>query len=80
MLKLRLKRYGRRKSPSYRIVAADSRIKRDGRALEELGFYNPLTKETHLKYNLIVERLKTGAQPTDTVRNILVKAKIFDLV
>ena len=80
MLKLRLKRYGRRKSPSYRIVATDSRVKRDGRVLEELGFYNPLTKETHLKYNLIVERLKTGAQPTDTVRNILVKAKIFDLV
>ena len=77
MLKLRLKRYGRKKSPCYRIVATDSRVKRDGRAIEELGFYNPLTDETHLKYNLIAERLKTGAQPTNTVRNILLKAKIL---
>jgi len=80
MLKLRLKRYGRKKKPCYRIIATDSRVKRDGRAIEELGFYNPLTDETHLKYNLIVARLKTGAQPTDTVRNILVKAKIFELI
>ena len=80
MIKLRLKRYGRKQQPCYRIVAMDSRVKRDGKAIEELGFYNPLTNETHLKYNLIVERLKTGAQPTDTVRNILVKAKIFELV
>ena len=58
MLKLRLKRYGRKKSPCYRIVATDSRVKRDGRAIEELGFYNPLTNETHLKYNLIIERLR----------------------
>ena len=80
MLKLRLKRYGRKRRPCYRIVATNSRVKRDGRAIEELGFYNPLTDETHLKYNLIVERLKNGAQPTDTVRNLLIKAKIFELV
>ena len=45
---------------------------------EEVGFYNPLTDETHLKFNRIVERLKTGAQPTETVRNIFLKAKVFD--
>nr|YP_010930421.1 ribosomal protein S16 [Ochrosphaera neapolitana]WKK50149.1 ribosomal protein S16 [Ochrosphaera neapolitana] len=78
MLKIRLKRYGRKGQPSYRIVATDSRVKRDGKAIEELGFYNPLTDETHLKYTQIIERLKNGAQPTDTVRDILLKAKIFD--
>jgi small subunit ribosomal protein S16 len=78
MLKLRLKRYGRKKQPFYRIVAADSRVQRDGRVVEELGFYNPLTKETHLKFNEITERLKNGAQPTNTVRDILMKAKIFN--
>jgi small subunit ribosomal protein S16 len=56
----------------------DSRVKRDGRSIEELGFYNPMTDETHLKFQRIVERLKQGAQPTDTVRDIFVRAKIFD--
>jgi small subunit ribosomal protein S16 len=78
MLKLRLKRYGRKKQACYRIVATDSRVKRDGRAIEELGFYNPLTNETHLKFNQIISRLKDGAQPTDTVKNIFLKAKIFE--
>ena len=50
MIKIRLKRYGRKQRPSYRIVAMDSRVKRDGKAIEELGFYNPLTDETHLKF------------------------------
>jgi len=56
----------------------DSRVKRDGKAIEELGFYDPLTKETHLKFQRIIYRLKQGAQPTDTVRNIFMKAKIFE--
>jgi len=77
MLKLRLKRFGRKKQACYRIVATDSRVKRDGKPVEELGFYNPLTNETHLKFDKIVSRLKDGAQPTDTVRNIFLKAKIF---
>lgn len=76
MLKIRLKRFGRKAKPCYRIVVMDSRTKRDGRAIEEVGFYNPLTKETHLKLERIVSRLKTGAQPTETVRNIFTKAKI----
>ena len=80
MLKLRLKKFGRKGQPSYRIVITDSRVKRDGKAIEELGFYNPLTDETHLKFDRIVSRLKDGAQPTDTVRNIFLKAKIFQSI
>ena len=78
MIKLRLKKYGRKGQPCYRIVAMDSRTKRDGRAIEELGFYNPMTDETHLNFNKVVARLKQGAQPTETVHNIFVKAKIFE--
>ena len=78
MIKLRLKRYGRKQRPCYRIVAMDSRVKRDGKANEELGFYNPLTNETHIKFQRIIHRLKQGAQPTDTVRHIFVKAKVFE--
>ena len=78
MLKIRFKRFGRKAQPCYRIIVIDSREKRNGRAIEEVGFYNPLTDETHLKFNRIIERLKTGAQPTDTVRNIFLKAKVFD--
>ena len=78
MIKLRLKKYGRKGQPCYRIVAMDSRTKRDGASIEELGFYNPMTDETHLKFERIQARLKDGAQPTETVHNIFVKAKIFD--
>jgi small subunit ribosomal protein S16 len=80
MIKLRLKKYGRKGQPCYRIVAMDSRTKRDGRAIEELGFYNPMTDEKHLKVQQIVARLKQGAQTTDTVRDIFVKAKIYDFL
>jgi small subunit ribosomal protein S16 len=78
MIKLRLKKYGRKGQPCYRIVAMDSRTKRDGVAIEELGFYNPMTDETHLKFQRIKVRLDQGAQPTDTVRNIFIKAKLFE--
>ena len=78
MIKLRLKKYGRKGQPCYRIVAMDSRSKRDGRAIEELGFYNPMTDETHLNFQRLIVRLKQGAQPTETVRNIFVKAKLFE--
>jgi small subunit ribosomal protein S16 len=80
MIKLRLKKYGRKGQPCYRIVAMDSRTKRDGRAIEELGFYNPMTDETQLNFAKVVSRLKQGAQPTETVLNILTKAKIFEQV
>ena len=78
MIKIRLKKYGRKGQPCYRIVAMDSRTKRDGRAIEELGFYNPMTNETHLKSENIITRLNQGAQPTDTVRNLLIKAKVLE--
>ncbi|MDJ0600972.1 MAG: 30S ribosomal protein S16 [Crocosphaera sp.] len=80
MIKLRLKKYGKKREVSYRIVAINSASRRDGRPLEELGFYNPRTDETRLNVPAIVTRLKQGAQPTDTVRSILEKAKVFEQV
>ena len=80
MVKLRLKRYGKKREVSYRIVAINSRDRRDGRPLEELGFYNPRTDETKLNIPGIVKRLQQGAQPTDTVRSILQKANVFEQV
>jgi small subunit ribosomal protein S16 len=80
MIKLRLKRYGKKREVSYRIVAMKSTSRREGRPLEELGFYNPRTDETRLDVPAIVKRLKEGAQPTDTVRSILEKAKVFEQV
>lgn len=80
MIKLRLKKYGKKREVSYRIVAIKSSSRRDGRPLEELGFYNPRTDETRLNVPAIVTRLKQGAQPSDTVRSILNKAKVFEQV
>ena len=80
MMKLRIKRFGKKFEASYRIVAVNSTSRRDGRPLAELGFYNPRTKETTLDVPAIVDRIKKGAQPTDTVRRILEKAKVFELV
>lgn len=73
MIKLRLRRMGAKKRPSYRIVAADSRSPRDGRFIEIVGTYDPITNPATIKLN--TERIKhwlsVGAQPTDTVRNII---------
>ncbi|WP_107671289.1 30S ribosomal protein S16 [Cyanothece sp. BG0011] len=80
MIKLRLKKYGKKREVSYRIVAINSASRRDGRPLEELGFYNPRTDETRLNVPAIVTRLKQGAQPTETVRSILKKAQVFEQV
>ena len=80
MVKIRLKRYGKKREVSYRIVAINSRARRDGRPIEELGFYNPRTDETRLNVPAIVKRLKQGAQPSDTVRSILEKARVFEQV
>ncbi|AZB72137.1 30S ribosomal protein S16 [Synechococcus elongatus] len=78
MIKLRLKRFGKKREVSYRIVATNSTSRRDGAPLEELGFYNPRTNETRLDVPAIVRRLQQGAQPTETVRSILTKAQIFE--
>lgn len=80
MIKLRLKRYGKKREVSYRIVAAQSTSRRDGRPLAELGFYNPRSDETRLDVPAIVDWLKKGAQPTETVRSILRKANVFEQV
>ena len=79
MVKIRLRRMGAKKAPFYRIVVADSRYPRDGRFIEEIGFYNPTVNPSELKVD--VERaqawIKTGAQPTDTVRALLKKADVL---
>ena len=73
MIKLRLKRFGKKKEASFRIVACNSTSRRDGRPLQELGFYNPRTKETRLDTEALRIRLTQGAQPTDVVRTLLEK-------
>ena len=76
MVKIRLRRMGAKKAPFYRIVVADSRYPRDGRFIEEIGIYDPVAEPANLKVD--VERaqawIKTGAQPTETVRDLLKKA------
>ena len=71
MSKLRLKRFGKKRETSFRIVACNSTSRRDGRPLQELGFYNPRTKETRLDTEALRARLEQGAQPSDTVRTLL---------
>jgi small subunit ribosomal protein S16 len=78
MIKLRLKRFGKKREASFRLVATNSTSRRDGRPLEELGFYNPRTKETRLEVEAIRTRLGQGAQPTDTVRSLLEKAGLLE--
>ena len=75
MVKLRLKRMGKKGHPFYRIVAADSRSPRDGRIIEQLGTDNPLNAEAHvtLDEETVMKWLQNGAQPSDTVRSILSK-------
>ena len=76
-VKLRLTRMGAKKRPTYRIVASDSRTKRDGEYLESIGTYNPIAKETKINEEVALKWLRTGAQPSDTVRNLLSKAGIM---
>lgn len=78
MLKIRLKRCGRKKSPSYRIILIPSHSKRDGRAIEELGFYNPLSNQLVYNQERLVLRLSQGAQPSDTVKNFLIKSGLIE--
>ena len=77
MIKLRLKRFGKKKEASFRIVACNSTSRRDGRPLQELGFYNPRTKETRLDTEALRKRLTQGAQPTDVVRTLLEKGGLL---
>jgi small subunit ribosomal protein S16 len=77
VIKLRLKRFGKKNQSSFRIVAVNSTSRREGKPLEELGFYNPSTKVSRLDAEGIKSRIMNGAQPTDTVRSILIKANII---
>jgi len=77
MVKIRLRRMGAKKNPFYRVIVADSKSPRDGRCIEEIGTYNPVTSPSEI--NIDVERalywIKNGAQPTDTVRALIKKAE-----
>ena len=78
MIKLRLKRFGKKREASFRLVASNSTSRRDGRPLQELGFYNPRTKETRLDTEALRIRLGQGAQPTDAVRTLLEKGGLLE--
>ena len=80
MVKLRLKRMGKKGAPFYRIVAADSRSPRDGRFIEQIGTYNPTKAENKvtLDKELTKKWLSNGAQPTDTVKTLLVNNGVME--
>lgn len=79
-VKIRLKRMGAKKRPFYRVVVADSRSKRDGRIIETLGTYNPITEpaETKIDEELVLKWLRNGAKPSDTVKNLLSNQGILE--
>ena len=79
-VKIRLKRMGAKKAPFYRIVVADSRSPRDGKIIEQVGTYNPLTEPAEVKVDsdLTIKWLQNVAIPTDTVKNILSKAGVME--
>ncbi len=80
MVKIRLKRMGAKKAPFYRVVVADSRYPRDGRFIEEIGYYNPLTSPVEVKIDAEAAKkwIANGAQPTETVKDLLKKNGIID--
>lgn len=79
-VKIRLRRVGAKKAPFYRVVVADSRYPRNGRFIEEIGTYNPLTAEKEFKVDAekVQKWMANGAQPTDTVKALLKKNNIID--
>nr|YP_009866279.1 ribosomal protein S16 [Ligusticopsis hispida]YP_009866364.1 ribosomal protein S16 [Ligusticopsis involucrata]YP_010397079.1 ribosomal protein S16 [Ligusticum oliverianum]YP_010397249.1 ribosomal protein S16 [Ligusticopsis daucoides]YP_010411315.1 ribosomal protein S16 [Ligusticopsis acaulis]YP_010450527.1 ribosomal protein S16 [Ligusticopsis rechingeriana]YP_010451406.1 ribosomal protein S16 [Ligusticopsis wallichiana]YP_010695516.1 ribosomal protein S16 [Ligusticopsis multivittata]YP_01 len=77
MVKLRLKRCGRKQRAVYRIVAIDVRSRREGRDLRNVGFYDPIKNQSYLNVPVILYFLEKGAQPTGTVRDLLKKAEVF---
>ena len=79
-VKMRLTRIGAKKAPFYRVIVADSRSPRDGRFIDEVGTYNPLTNPAEVKFDAEKAKtwLKNGAQPTETVKALLKKSGIID--
>ena len=82
MVKIRLKRFGGKKKPVYRIVVMEAKDRRDGRTIEEIGFYDPRSAELNLKVDVEAARkwLKNGAQPTETAKSLLKKASVYEVV
>ena len=79
-VKIRLKRVGKKKAPSYRVVVADSRSPRDGRIIENLGWYNPRVEPSAIQIDAekALNWLNEGAQPTDSVTSLLKRAGVMD--
>ena len=77
-VKMRLRRTGAKKAPTYRVIVADSRSPRDGRFIEEIGYFNPRSDELKIDAEKAQTWIKNGAQPTDTVRALLKKSNIID--
>ena len=77
-VKMRLRRMGAKKAPFYRVIVADERSPRDGKFIDEIGYYNPLTEPADVKINAEKAEmwLKNGAQPTETVKSLLKKSGI----
>jgi small subunit ribosomal protein S16 len=78
MLKLRLTRTGKKKQPIYRIVVMKNLSRRDGRSIDQVGFYNPLTKESYFNVEKVRKWLSVGVQPTETVQNLLKKSRVIE--
>ena len=77
MLKLRLKRVGRKRSPAYRLVVMENTFRRDGEPIEQVGYYNPISKESHFEIEKIKKWLSYGVKPTEVVSSLLKKAEII---
>ena len=80
MLKIRLKRMGRKKVPSYRLVVLENRSRRNGKPIEEVGFYDPTTKNCRINVGKIKKWLKYGAKPTKTVLYLLKKTNSLKII
>jgi len=79
MLKLRLKKIGRKRQPSYRLVIMETYNRRDGKAIDEVGYYNPITKESFIDVEKVIKWLKYGVKPTETVKGLLKKSQILEV-
>ena len=79
MLKLRLKRNGRKRQPSYRLVIMESTSRRNGRPIDQVGYYNPISKKSYFNQDKIIKWLKNGVQPTETVFQLLKKSNLIKI-
>lgn len=77
MLKLRLKRSGRKRQPAYRLVIMENTTRRDGRPIDQVGYYNPITKQSYFDVAKISKWLDQGVKPTQTVLDLLKRAQII---